>query len=325
MEAVKKVEAYFNGMSNEHINSKLRGEAAVKPQINAKNGRGSSIPVFTTYIYSRIAKYDMTYLQNVAKQAELLDRLNGIKNTRVVPVTLERLNHDKTLNLNPETDLIYEIRNIPDGYVGESDGTSEAGQTDMGQTAEDFQGKHFLGGFVWADEVPGGYNLPILSATDLGNELGHERMAHGFKALVRSLFSSGTDPDIRLRDSKLSQVFGDDYRRNNYSGIEKPVGHLSEYMRNEKYTTLRDMEKYSNQSKLTIEDLTKYITAEPSIVKLMQEDEERQQMDIDNGVYRLFPEWKPVDYKNFDYLSNPDYTDFLNEYFKNIDFNDPYK
>jgi hypothetical protein len=325
LEAMRKVEANFNNAAGKNAGAKTIGKVGGKPHLKKNNNTEPPIAVFTTYLYSRIPKYDIKYLQNAAKQAELLDRLNGVKNTRVIAVSLDQLKNDKSLNLNPETDLIYEIRNVPDGYMGESDGTAEAGQTDMGHTAEDFQGKHFVGGFVWADEVPGGYNLPVLSATDLGNELGHERIAHGFKAMVNSLFSSGTDPDIRLRDSKLRSVFGDDYRRYNYIGIEKPVGHLSEYMGNAKYTTLRDREKYSNQSKLTIEDLTNYIMAKPGINKLMQEDEERQQKDIDNGEYKLLPEWRPVDYKNLDYLSNPDYTNFLNEYFKNIDFDNPYK
>jgi hypothetical protein len=297
-QAVEKAKQQNNVNSKNDIKSK--NAKTIQDKDKSKSSTGA---VFTTYIFSN--DYGIEYLKAAAKQAELVDRLNGITNTKVIAVTEEFLKTNTSLN--PDTDLIYEITNSPQSPdVSTFDPLMDVGITyNNGSSGRNFQNKEFVGGEVMANRIPPGYmQTDKYSAIDLGNLIDHERIAHGFKMLVRDLFSSGTGLEERLKHTTLSSTYGDDFRVGNYNGIERPVGESGDYVRNGKYTQLRDKEKYANQSVETINDLSTYISHKTAMLEAMK---------LKDSIFGNL-----ADFKSLNYNSNSFYTEMLNNYFKDI-------
>jgi hypothetical protein len=144
----------------------------------------------TTYIYSSKksdgkAAYSQSQMQEIADQAQNLDRLNGITFTKFKVVTKEQLENDKSIHLNPLTDLIYEVSDEK-----QSPNTYEVvcGNTYDMPGMQTFRGQKFSGGtvFLGRDLDAGG------TVTDGGYTLEHERLAHGFSDIIIWLYSDQT-------------------------------------------------------------------------------------------------------------------------------------
>jgi len=207
----------------------------------------------TTYLYGGFDKegnllYTSDELQQIADQSKLVDELNGITFTKYQVVTREQLRYNSELKLNPKTDLIYEVNNT----WGNPGGTKPSDNNFV------FRGNYFVGGWINPEKI-GGYLI------DAGNVLAHERLTHGYKMIVKGLFSNGNINENLNRmtsNSSISETFTDHISAYpEYMGLERVYysrGFEDNTFGSGKYTVLRVQETVDIYNVTVIQALFNY-------------------------------------------------------------------